>query len=147
LNVFQWVTIVFNETTVYIWAGNEDILKMKTRLNSLLFLLIWWYWKIYRTVINCVSNRHAKTDACFFNHTYACRFDTHSFIMFITRKRVKSTRTAAHESYHAACQIDTNFFCAHKNLVKFVETIVVCIDILYQTKTVELSVFQSTCTM
>jgi hypothetical protein len=32
------------------------------------------------------------------------------FLLFsITRRRVKSTRTAAHESYRAACRIDTPF--------------------------------------
>jgi hypothetical protein len=40
---------------------------------------------------------------CFFNHT-------HIFIIESTRRRVKSTRTAAHESYHAARRIDTPFF-------------------------------------
>jgi hypothetical protein len=39
------------------------------------------------------------------------RVDSTRIILFpITRRRVKSTRTAAHESYRPACRIDTPFF-------------------------------------
>jgi hypothetical protein len=43
------------------------------------------------------------------------RVDSTCIVLFlITRLHVKSTRTAAHKSYRAACRIDTQIFTVHK---------------------------------
>jgi hypothetical protein len=47
----------------------------------------------------------------FLSIRHACVLNQHAYFSFsITHKRVKSTRTTAHKSYHAACQIDTQIF-------------------------------------
>jgi hypothetical protein len=49
------------------------------------------------------------------------RVDSTRIILFpITRRRVKSTRTAAHESYRPACRIDTPFFTVYGTGPEFV---------------------------
>jgi hypothetical protein len=45
--------------------------------------------------------------------TRRCVKSTRKVLFSNTRRRVKSTRTAAHVSYRAACQIDTQIFSVH----------------------------------